>query len=291
MSRTVGKAAPGKRVIRPLGVVGIVGVVIDVYKSNFPLLVGTGAVCSVPMGVYSATGGRVSFFTPLYWVSVAAYCIIHAVQVLAVAQSFLGPVSLMGCIKRIFRRTVLVAVVTARLLQEAVLSLPFAVVSLRHSPLIQRVPNGIVGPVFFLAACWILYGVLRFLVFTPAIVLEGKSAIDSLRRSWQLTRGNVFKTFKVLALMMLPYLAESFARLIIQRAAGPHHAVLPYLAGNVLLSAVTVLLQPVTVIAATVIYFDIRCRKEGFDIEILAKDVNSGALESPAGDEREGSHK
>jgi len=278
MSRTAGKAAPGKRAIRPLGVVGIVDTVFDVYKSHFLLLVGTGAVCSVPMGVYSVTGGRVSFFTPLYWVSAAAYCIIRAVQVRAVAQSLLGlPVSLMGCIRGIFRRTVLMAVLTAGLLLQAVVFLPL---SLGDAPFIRRSP---LSPVFLPVAFWTLYSELRFLVFTPAIVIEGKSAIDSLRRSWQLTRGNAFKVFKVLALMTLPYFAASFARLIIQRAAGPHHAVLPYLAGNVLSSVVAVVWQPITVIAATVIYFDIRCRKEGFDIEILAEDANSGAIADEGG--------
>ncbi|HWH05691.1 MAG TPA: glycerophosphoryl diester phosphodiesterase membrane domain-containing protein [Gaiellaceae bacterium] len=48
-----------------------------------------------------------------------------------------------------------------------------------------------------------LFLLTRWIVVTPVVVLEGKSATDALRRSWQLVRGHGLTVFGVLLLTLL----------------------------------------------------------------------------------------
>jgi len=46
---------------------------------------------------------------------------------------------------------------------------------------------------------------------------------------------------------------------------------------SILNSAVTILLSPVSAIAVTLLYYDFRIRKEGFDLEMLSRSVGGPA--------------
>lgn len=66
-------------------------------------------------------------------------------------------------------------------------------------------PGAAIGTIFgayllmlvFMAALgfFMFYLMVRFLYFLPVLAVEGMSAVDSLRRSWQMTKGNVLRTF------------------------------------------------------------------------------------------------
>jgi hypothetical protein len=40
--------------------------------------------------------------------------------------------------------------------------------------------------------------------------------------------------------------------------------------------ATAVLVEPLTAIVATLLYFDLRIRQEGFDLQIMARDIGGG---------------
>jgi hypothetical protein len=108
-------------------------------------------------------------------------------------------------------------------------------------------------------------------VAPPAVVLERiGSATEGLRRSWDLTRGYKGKVagtlFVALLLVMLPSIAlGGLVAAGTLLAPGGLETLLQ--AAVILLS---VLIYPFLNVAITVLYYDLRVRKEGFDLEVLA---------------------
>jgi hypothetical protein len=119
-----------------------------------------------------------------------------------------------------------------------------------------------------------LYLILTFTLVAQVIVLERVSGFAALRRSRILMRGNLLRAFGVLlvgglitgVLGGVLQLVLGFIPLVGPLASGLAQAV-----GMTYSSAVVVLL-----------YFDIRCRKEAFDLEHLAQLVATAGPSEPA---------
>jgi hypothetical protein len=125
---------------------------------------------------------------------------------------------------------------------------------------------------------------------TPALLVEGLRGRRALGRSFQLVRGRWWRTFGVL---IVGFLLATIVSTIVQAAflvgifLGQDNdalvLVLSAIAGSLGLAVTT----PFQAALLTVIYFDLRVRKEGFDLELLAQEVGStvqpGALGAPAG--------
>ncbi|HET7600497.1 MAG TPA: glycerophosphoryl diester phosphodiesterase membrane domain-containing protein [Gemmatimonadales bacterium] len=110
----------------------------------------------------------------------------------------------------------------------------------------------------------------------PAIVLEGLSWDAGLRRSWELTRGHrgtIFLLMVVLMLLLiLPMIAVGalvgfMAGLV---ARGGMLAGAAALATATVVGLVQLAIYPLFNCALTIVYYDLRVRKEGFDLEVLA---------------------
>jgi hypothetical protein len=121
----------------------------------------------------------------------------------------------------------------------------------------------------------------------PAILIEGQRAIPSLRRSSELVRGHRGKVFWVLLIVNLlqAVLAGGVGMMtdVFFSAAAGRAAILSTAVGNLL----SIFLTPLGIIAAILLYYDMRIRKEGFDLEMLsralANDAQNLATTSPAG--------
>lgn len=150
------------------------------------------------------------------------------------------------------------------------------------------------GSVFGLIAC-IAPGVwlwTSWYVTVPAMITESKGVIDSMTRSWNLIRPRFWPT---LGVAVVTYLIIG----LIQQAIGLVLGLVmtPLLVGNdpaqlaqgldqlvgystmvsTLLNIVTL---PFAAAVATVVYFDLRVRQEGFDIEQLARELGSASGET-----------
>ena len=117
----------------------------------------------------------------------------------------------------------------------------------------------------------------------PAVVLEPRtSASGALSRSWELTRGARWRIFGLgvvlLVLLYVPLVAITglFAFLLPQSAG--------MLSGGGSVGVVTVIaigglvqmfIYPLFYCVLTVTYYDLRVRKEGFDLELLASTLQS----------------
>ncbi len=98
------------------------------------------------------------------------------------------------------------------------------------------------------------------------------SASDSLRRSWQLTKG-----FKWKALVL--WVVSICVLLAVYLGAGVLSGVLATLGGardwatTLLAASFSLLVYPLLSCVFTLFYYDLRVRKEGFDLEMLAQEL------------------
>ena len=125
-------------------------------------------------------------------------------------------------------------------------------------------------------AVWVY---VRWVLFVPALLSENLGPIRSLGRSWQLVEGKWWRTFGILLLLQIllsivSYVIGAFFQVIgglIPGLSADAHAAVNQV-GSTLGSVVAV---PIQYIAWTLMYFDLRVRKESFDLDQLAQQVGS----------------
>ncbi len=115
----------------------------------------------------------------------------------------------------------------------------------------------------------------RYFSTLLAVVLEGRSGRDAMRRSRQLADGNGSRIFAlvggvmIFVLLMFVFLSQGIAAI--------SNGTVGVVARLLLYAAVS----PFSTIVITLLYYDIRIRKEGYDIELMtqALDVAPASLE------------
>jgi hypothetical protein len=121
-----------------------------------------------------------------------------------------------------------------------------------------------------------LYFYARYFAVPATVMLEGVGVRAGLRRSAHLSRG--FKG-KVLAALGL----STLLLLIMQMVLGAAFQLLPgpSVIGFLLGQCVTVIAYPLISVIATLLYYDARIRKEGFDITVMAAELGAPAVPAP----------
>jgi hypothetical protein len=128
-------------------------------------------------------------------------------------------------------------------------------------------------------------------IFLPQVVMiEGQSPGQALGRAMQLGKGNWYKvgaiilfnyfiSLSLLTAITLPVLAILYFAdvLTAEFIAGPTWNLL-YTSFSQLINLLSL---PIQMIAFTLLYFDSRVRKEAYDIELLAREVNPGFYWQP----------
>lgn len=125
----------------------------------------------------------------------------------------------------------------------------------------------------------VIFG-LWFYLTTPCIVVEGQGAVDGMSRSRALVSGNLGKVFLVGLLVFLIGMVISMPFGMFSQLC-----TMFFLRNNVMLSAFVqqfgnviaqTLAAPIGACAFILLYYDLRIRKEGFDLEMLAQSMSSG---------------
>jgi hypothetical protein len=120
----------------------------------------------------------------------------------------------------------------------------------------------------------------RLTLINQAIVLEQCGAVAGLRRSWHLTSGWFWRTFWVsTCAAILTYLIGTLPALAISFALGlagsaPAASLAPSITTAVSQAGLIVAL-PLQIAISTLLYFDLRIRREGYDLEMLARQAEA----------------
>ena len=131
--------------------------------------------------------------------------------------------------------------------------------------LILLVP--LVLSIFIIGIPLLIFAVVVLLFATHAIAIEQLGPTDAVKRSWNVVQGNWWRTF---GLFMAIVLAIIGATLIIFLPAG---IFLPPVLIVLLSAAFSAVVTPLVTIAITVLYFDIRVRKEQYTHNDLAREL------------------
>lgn len=132
---------------------------------------------------------------------------------------------------------------------------------------------GAVGLIWFVI--WVACG---YGTTTPIVVLEElPSSFDAFGRSWELTRGMRGKVFGTVVVTWL--ISQFLPSMVVGGISG-----IIGLAGNdalqpllvVVASLMSIVLAPILPCALTLLYYDLRVRREAFDLEVLSAQLGPG---------------
>jgi len=271
------------------------GMVLDgafrLYAQNFPLMLGITAILNVPLllvtGLMTAPILFPGVRSPLGTLAALAGALGTLVGFLIVYPLITGAMT-----KAVSERYLGNPVTVGSALKEAWGSI--------GTLLLNQMIVGIVVAVGFLLL--VVPGILWMLSYSlvvPVAILEtrvrhlhsltGDSTRTTVqspdraeirRRSWKLVQGNRGKVFAVLAVFFVMQMLLAYAAsLIVQgsfQAGSSLATIFQSMTGNV----VNILVYPLQTIAVTLLYYDLRIRKEGFDLEMLSHAIGSPAINS-----------
>lgn len=117
------------------------------------------------------------------------------------------------------------------------------------------------------------------IVSTQALVLEeDRSAIEAMGRSWRLTKGHRWRMFALIVVIFILIFIPAAAGFVVAAmftvdltALNPADLPLAWYAATILGRVAQMLLYPLMYSVLTVAYYDLRVRKEGFDLDVLAQ--------------------
>jgi len=128
--------------------------------------------------------------------------------------------------------------------------------------------------VAIIGGCWFIVFVLcGYAVTTPVVVLENLSgAFDAFGRSWDLTRG--FKR-KIFGIAVVAFLMVYLPIIVIGGLGGYFRLTSPVIgqAIEVLSAALPIVVMPLLSCIFTLMYYDLRVRREAFDLQILGQQL------------------
>jgi len=120
-----------------------------------------------------------------------------------------------------------------------------------------------------------IYVACRLLVSVPAALIEKRSPREALSRSLGLTKDSAGRAFVILVLsVVLTYAAQGLlaipASIALAAQVGGSGMARYWLALTQVGSSIaSILVTPILLIATAVFYFDLRVRKEGFDLQFM----------------------
>jgi hypothetical protein len=114
----------------------------------------------------------------------------------------------------------------------------------------------------------------RWLFAAPIVILERVGARAALRRSWQLVRGTTPRVFGITLLVgVITGILSAIVGALLGVATQFGDESVRLILNQFATLVVAVLIQPISFIVVVLLYYDLRIRKEAFDIEMLAANI------------------
>jgi hypothetical protein len=270
--------------LRPLGIGEILDAGVKVYRTKFATMLKAVAVVIVPVQVLnvlitlslpdtSTTAGTTTTTSDSEWAGLAALLLVLVINILssalaeaaclkAVSDTYLGTdTGWRESLRFGFRR--LGALLWLTLIHGVIVLLAFA---------------ACIVPGVWLYVAWS--------VAIPVLLIEGPRGFQALRRSFNLVRRRWWSTAGILILanLLATAVAAGIGLLSVPLLlAGRDNEFVYELASAVFGAVASVLTIPFVAAVVAVIYFDLRVRKEGFDLQLMAQRIGApAATVSPA---------
>ena len=264
------------------------------YAQNFPLMLGISAILNVPilvltvLPVFLARAGSSPFLAVTAAISsmliglvalLVVYPLVTGATTKAVSDTYLGnPVTVGSALKVAWRRfgTLLMAQTVAGMI--VLLGFILLVVP----GILWMLSYTLIPPVVMIEAAERKGA--RPVPAPPGDPGRGTPRItdrgEIRRRSWELVKGNRGKVFVVLFVFVVMQ--------VLLGTAGNWIAGMGFGAGSNLARAiqsiignvVAIVVAPLQTIAITLLYYDFRIRKEGFDLEMLSQAIGNPAVKA-----------
>jgi hypothetical protein len=223
---------------QPMNLGDILNTTFNMYRENFPLFAGICAVIVIPQAILVslfAISHNALFVLLGLLVSLAVPFLLTGALAQAVSARYLGrPMTVAQAYQALGTGTILT------LIGVSFLSAILVLIGL----ILVVIPG--------------IYVAVRFTVASQAAVLERQGVTDSLRRSWNLVEGNWWRVFGiVIVVTILVGVLETIAGRVVGAIAGD------VLGTGLSTAVVGILIQPIQAIALTLLYYDLRIRKEG----------------------------
>lgn len=263
----------GSRSVAALSLGDLLNETFAIYGTHFRRLIILVAIVQVPVSFFGLVPlhGLAGFFV-VGAVSLMAGVCIYGATIWAVGQHYVtGEMDIEACYRRVWWRVVSLGALAAGLATLGLLSDFLASTAITGNSAVAGVIVMVLGSAF-------VVGAVYFMVTPQAVIVEGLRPIEALKRSFVLVRESWWTVFGrglvVLLVLMGLGLVLTIPFGVASGIAAPEDtnaigATFVFLAGMV----VSVLVPPVTSIAATLLYFDLRVRKEDYDTEALSREM------------------
>ena len=137
-----------------------------------------------------------------------------------------------------------------------------------------------VGSVAIITIPIVIWVLIRWSVALPALFAEGIGPVTAIGRSWNLVRDNWWRT---LGIVIVVAILVSLIELALGALFGGIAAIVPGLGDDIragvvetVVTLVDAVVSAITPIAITMLYLDLRVRKEGLDLDQLARQAAPG---------------
>ncbi len=249
--------------LRPRTGAEIIDAAFQLFRTHYTQLVTLTAVTFAPYMIvqFLLLGGRRAVMSPgrtvatlsLLLVALIIGSLSDAATMIAVADGYLGRAVDAG----------------AALRQTFGQALPIVLASLRKWIFVG------LGFALFLAPG--IYLLAQYFAVPAVIVLEKRGVGDAFRRTRELSKGEKGKILGTLGLATLVYF-------IFQLIVG---GMLTSMTGNEMIGTLlqqvfTILVYPLISVISTLMYYDVRIRKEAYDIEVMSAELGGTAASQPA---------
>jgi hypothetical protein len=145
-------------------------------------------------------------------------------------------------------------------------------------------------PAFFLLIIPGIWLSVKLCMAFPAVVFERANPFRAVGRSWKLTRQNWWRVFGTLVVVFLIAFVVNFALTAVLGLVAAGSDTISEVAFALLSTIITLitymLTYPLWAAVMTVIYYDLRVRNEGFDLQLLAQGVGADASRFESSPER-----
>jgi len=123
----------------------------------------------------------------------------------------------------------------------------------------------------FLCAIPGLIFMVWYSLISQVVMIEGEGGLGAMKRSKYLVAGYFLKVFGIIILV---WIAEMlFLNIVSVLASTATRMVTLKIVGSFLSVLAFILIEPFKIAAITMLYYDLRIRKEGFDLEIMAEEL------------------